>query len=228
MVQAPMGLISSRPTPWMTTPWSMLPTAMSDSAMSGTSSSWKTPMTTRCARAALVMGPRMLKTVRTPSALRAGATSFMAGWFTGAYMKPTPHFSTHSATFSGSSSILMPSASSTSAEPHMDDTERLPALQVLQPAAAASTAAAVEMLMVCAPSPPVPTMSRSLPVAGTVRQALYIPATMPEISSGVSPLRRSSARSAPTCVASAPPRMTSQASSACAAERALPWMSSSI
>ena len=41
---------------------------------------------------------------------------------------------------------------------------RLPALAVLAPAAAARMDAAVEMLMVDAPSPPVPTMSSILPV----------------------------------------------------------------
>lgn len=48
--------------------------------------------------------------------------------------------------------------------PHLDDTERFPSFAALAPQAAANTMAAVEMLMVCAPSPPVPTMSSSLPV----------------------------------------------------------------
>lgn len=142
--------------------------------------------------------------------------TFMAGWTTGANMKPTPVVSMHSATCSADSSTSMPRASNTSAEPfhvcvcvvwlckgiklfhvcvvgggvggyssihlpvfvrlhklsvpkephvpHLDDTERFPSLAAFTPQAAASTMAAVEMLMVCAPSPPVPTMSRSLPV----------------------------------------------------------------
>lgn len=58
--------------------------------------------------------------------------------------------------------------------PHLDDTERLPSLAALAPQAAASTMAAVEMLMVCAPSPPVPTMSRSLPVTCFWMDLLYL------------------------------------------------------
>lgn len=52
--------------------------------------------------------------------------------------------------------------------PHLEDTERLPSLAALQPQAAARMMAAVEMLIVCAPSPPVPTMSSSFPLTCTV------------------------------------------------------------
>ena len=85
----------------------------------------------------------------------------MDGWFSGANMNAIPVFSQHFSTPAGDS-IFTPSASSTSADPHADDTERLPAFATLQPHAAASTTAAVLMLMVSAPSPPVPTMSSSL------------------------------------------------------------------
>ena len=54
-----------------------------------------------------------------------------------------------------------PSASSTSADPHRDDTARLPCLAIGTPAAAATSAAEVEMLNVSAPSPPVPQVSTS-------------------------------------------------------------------
>ena len=55
----------------------------------------------------------------------------------------------------------MPRASRTSAEPHLLVTARLPCLATLTPAAAATRAAAVEMLKVFAPSPPVPQVSTS-------------------------------------------------------------------
>jgi hypothetical protein len=55
--------------------------------------------------------------------------------------------------------MLAPRASSTSALPDFDDTERLPCLATRAPAAAATNIDAVEMLNVCEASPPVPTMS---------------------------------------------------------------------
>ena len=55
----------------------------------------------------------------------------------------------HGATCSGVSMMLAPSASSTSALPDFDDTERLPCLATRAPAAAATNIDAVEMLNVC-------------------------------------------------------------------------------
>ena len=52
-------------------------------------------MTVYLAPAALINGPTILKTVRTPSALRTGATRYMAGWMTGAYIKAIPISSMH-------------------------------------------------------------------------------------------------------------------------------------
>ena len=63
-------------------------------------------------------------------------------------------------TCSGCRSSEAPRASSTSAEPLLDDTPRLPCLATFAPAAAATNIAVVEMLKLCAPSPPVPTISR--------------------------------------------------------------------
>jgi hypothetical protein len=63
------------------------------------------------------------------------------------------------ATCSGVRLMFTPSASSTSALPDFDDTLRLPCLAIFAPAAAATNIDAVEMLKVCEPSPPVPTMS---------------------------------------------------------------------
>ncbi len=63
--------------------------------------------------------------------------------------------------------MFAPSASSTSALPDFDDTERPPCLATRAPAAAATNIDAVEMLKVCAESPPVPTMSTRLSRSGT-------------------------------------------------------------
>src|SRR3990167_7930715 len=74
-------------------------------------------------------------------------------------MKPTPTSLTQRATCSGVSSRLTPAASITSALPDLLDTERLPCLATLPPAAATTKAEAVEILKVCTPSPPVPQVS---------------------------------------------------------------------
>ena len=74
-------------------------------------------------------------------------------------MKPMPVSARQVATCSGASKIWAPSASITSAEPEVDDTLRPPCLATRAPAAAATNIAAVEMLKVCEPSPPVPTIS---------------------------------------------------------------------
>ena len=129
--------------------------------MSGTRYGWKTPMTALCAPAVLIIGPRILKQVCTPSFFRTGATKRMAGWLTGANMNATLHSSTHFTICPGVRSILTPKASRTSALPHDEERDRLPALATVQPQAALHTTEAVEILIVSAPSPPVPTMSRS-------------------------------------------------------------------
>ena len=124
-----------------------------------TRSSWNTPIRMLGALAGLVSGPRMLKMVRTPSSLRTGATFFMAGWWLGANMKPMPVRAMHSAICAGCNWMLTPRCSSTSALPDLLETLRPPCLLTLAPAAAATNMAQVEMLKVCEPSPPVPTMS---------------------------------------------------------------------
>ena len=55
--------------------------------------------------------------------------------------------------------IAIPSASNKSADPDFDEAARLPCFTTRAPAAAAMIAEVVEMLIVCAPSPPVPTVS---------------------------------------------------------------------
>ena len=63
-------------------------------------------------------------------------------------MNPKPSSSIDRAIRSGSSSRSKPSASSTSAEPVCDEAARLPCFATPAPAAAATSAAAVEMLSV--------------------------------------------------------------------------------
>src|SRR5437773_2212105 len=82
-------------------------------------------------------------------------------------MKPMPVSAMLWATCAGDSMMCAPSASSTSALPDFDDTERPPCLATRAPAAAATNIDAVEMLNVCAASPPVPTMSTSRSRSGT-------------------------------------------------------------
>src|SRR2546422_3162655 len=82
-------------------------------------------------------------------------------------MKPTPVSPMQAATCAGVSRIFAPSASSTSALPDFDDTERLPCLATRAPAPAATNMAAVEILNVCEASPPVPTTSSRLSGSGT-------------------------------------------------------------
>src|SRR3546814_7457658 len=84
-------------------------------------------------------------------------------------MKPMPVCSMQRATCSGVRSITAPNASSTSALPDLLDTLRLPCLAIRHPAAAATNIDAVEILNVCAPSPPVPTMSMKCSYAGVSR-----------------------------------------------------------
>src|SRR5260370_402216 len=85
----------------------------------------------------------------------------MAAWWRGAKRNPMPHSSMQAATPSGDSSTSTPSAPSTSALPHFDETARFPCLATRAPPAAATNAAAVEMLNECEPSPPVPQVSMS-------------------------------------------------------------------
>jgi hypothetical protein len=141
-------------------------------------------------------------------------------------MKAMRASSQQRATCSAVSSTLMPRASRTSAEPHMLLTDLLPNLQTRAPAAAASTADAVETLIVSAPSPPVPTMSSSAPAVCTGTQVLFIPRTQPASSVLVSPFMRSRHSSAATCSAEAPPPIIcTQASSVSAALRSFPSIS---
>ncbi len=74
-------------------------------------------------------------------------------------MNPIPISSIERATRSGARSIFAPSASSTSADPQRELTERLPCFATRTPAPAITNEAAVEILNVPAASPPVPAVS---------------------------------------------------------------------
>ena len=77
-----------------------------------------------------------------------------------------PTSSRQRSTTSTGAATSTPSASSTSAEPERDDCARLPCLATRTPAAATTSAAMVDTLMVPRPSPPVPQVSTTTP-AGT-------------------------------------------------------------
>src|SRR5438445_818444 len=85
----------------------------------------------------------MLKIVRIPSSLRTGPACFMALWWLGANMKPMPVSAMLAATCCGFSMMFAPRASSTSALPDFDDTDRPPCFAIRAPAAAATNMAAV-------------------------------------------------------------------------------------
>ena len=102
----------------------------------------------------------------------------------------------------------MPSASSTSAEPERDDCARLPCLATVTPAAATTSAAMVDILMVPRPSPPVPQVSTSTP-AGTLSLVARarIARAAPTTSLTVSPFMRSATSNAPICAGVEAPSM---------------------
>ena len=130
-----------------------------------------------------------------------------------------PTSSTQRATLAGVRSRLMPSVSTTSAEPHSDDTERLPCLATFSPAPATTKAVAVETLKVPAASPPVPqvsiSISRSVPVRAatssprvrTLTAFCRITWAKPISSSTVSPFMRSPVRNAAIWASVAAPDM---------------------
>src|SRR3954451_6117571 len=154
-------------------------------------------MSWRRAPAGLVSGPRTLKIVRMPSSRRTGITSRMAGCSRGAKRKAMPTVSSVRPAVSGEISIFTPRAASTSALPERLETERLPCLATAAPAAAATRAAAVEMLKVPRPSPPVPQVSTS-PCRwwGMAIARWRMAAAAPEISATASPFMRRAISSA--------------------------------
>jgi hypothetical protein len=91
----------------------------------------------------------------------------------------------------------------------LEDTLRLPCLAIWAPAAAATNIAAVEMLKVCAPSPPVPTMStRPTPGGvGTFTANSRMTWAAPVISPMVSFFTRRPVRMAAVITSDTSPRM---------------------
>ena len=115
-----------------------------------------------------------------------------------------PTFFKSSAHFSGDCSILTPSASRQSAVPHEDDAALFPCFATFTPPAAATMAAVVDMLKLCAPSPPVPTISNTDSLCSTFCACSLIASAHPVISSTVSAgalFVDSAARNAAFCVA---------------------------
>ena len=107
----------------------------------------------------MVRGPRMLNTVLIPSSFLIVPTYFMDEWYLWANRKHMPGSPNRRTAFSGPWSREIPSASSTSAAPLLDDAARFPCLDTLTPDDAMTMEDAVEMLKLLEPSPPVPTIS---------------------------------------------------------------------
>ena len=129
------------------------------SAITKCNSAFATPIAAAFGLAGLAKGPNILKIVGVPNSFRAAAAFFIAGWKFGAKQNPIPIWLTDSATNFPSKLIATPKASNKSAEPHLLVAARFPCLTTTAPAAAATIAAVVEILMVFMPSPPVPTIS---------------------------------------------------------------------
>src|SRR5581483_3316864 len=116
---------------------------------------------------------------------------------------------------SGGRSQTTPSASRRSALPARLLIARLWCLAMCTPAAAATMAAMVEMLMVPFPSPPVPAVSSTGPSVTTGRAASRMTRPRPVISSIVSPFMRRATAKAPIWAGVAePPTMSAMASEA--------------
>ena len=100
--------------------------------------------------------------------------------------------------------MFTPRASRQSAVPHFEEAALLPCFDTFIPAAAATNAEVVDILKLCALSPPVPTISKvSMSPASTVSACSRIAAAHPAISSIVSDfvlLVDNAARKAAFCV----------------------------
>src|SRR5580698_6214866 len=133
----------------------------------------------------------------------------------------------HSAASAGPSAIGTPSASSTSADPACDVTARLPCLATFASAAAATSAAPVEILKVNGPPPPVPHVStnsaRSSSVSGNEIARARIPSTNPASSGACSPrvANTDSSAAVSTSLAS-PDRISPSTAAACSRVNAVP------
>ena len=118
----------------------------------------------------------------------------------------------------------MPRASRTSAEPQMEVTARFPCLATRTPAAAATRAAAVEMLKLPLASPPVPQVSTNCSCSKLLRgrwlEASRRVVAKPAISAEVSPRAAMAPRRAANSMSLAlPARMLSMSAEASGCER---------
>lgn len=104
---------------------------------------------------------------------------------------------------------LTPSASRQSAAPQREETLLLPCLATATPPDAMTKPDVVEMLKVSAPSPPVPTISKTSPSWETGTHASLMALANPVISPTVSPFSERAARKAPICASDAFPLMIS-------------------
>jgi hypothetical protein len=166
--------------------------------------------------------------VRTPICLRAGTAWRVATCAAGANKNPIPTSRIAWPMRVKGTSMRTPSASSTSAEPLRELAARFPCLATRAPAAAATIAAAVEILNVPDPSPPVPHVStmcsgRSWPSAKTGAACRRIAVANPT-SSATCTGRRFSASSSRTisCVSTRPHSSSSIVSSASARVKTCP------
>jgi len=132
-----------------------------------------------------------------------------AAWNAGANRNAIRTSSKQRSSTGTGASMVTPSASSTSAEPERDDSERLPCLATRTPAAAVTMAAMVDTLIEPDWSPPVPQVSTAWSGSGQrigVARSRMVRAA-PAISSGVSPFMRSPMSRAPICAGVASPSM---------------------
>ena len=120
-------------------------------------------------------------------------------------MKPTPASLIQCETVAAETFRLTPSASSTSAEPDLDDSARLPCLATGTPHPATTKAVQVEILCVPLASPPVPQVSMASCGAETGAAFSRMMRAAPVISSTDSPRMRNAIRKPPIWAGVAPP-----------------------
>jgi len=127
-------------------------------------------------------------------------------------MKPMPICSIDFSTVDGVAFRLTPTASRTSALPHLLVTERFPCLAIVTPAPEATKAAVVLTLKLLSRSPPVPHVSTDRPfTCGLMRMACSrITCARAVISSTVSPFILRAARKAPIWAGVASPVIISR------------------
>ena len=201
------------------------PRSRNTPAITGASARSATPIAEASTSAGLEIGPRKLKAVATPSALRAPAAKRMEGWKVWAKQKVIPTSRAQDSTMDTGMSSCTPRASRQSAEPDLDDEARLPCLTTRAPAPAATSADMVEMFTERRRSPPVPTMSTAGPGTSSGRAWETIASASPLSSSTLSPLARSATRNPARAMSWTSPRMTaSMADHACSALRSRPWI----